>query len=237
METPIVVKEGDLYIELRRTVRGTERDLPLILVSPEVDFAVNNDGSLSEKALIGIRLGIPLDENDFILIPSEPTVMFVDRLFVRDKNHPDWVDLRNVPLLLCHGVWSFDREQWEFSDGQVVKEVVAVWQKHARESGLPRVEFVASCNTQLESSYQPREDWRTFLKSLVDKKFAEKTTRNKIVLPNIGGPEAVGESYGKVVWFTGEVTDGQVVMSLEVKDGEFAGLDDLAVWKDVTIRD
>lgn len=131
-------------------------------------------------------------------------------LWLKDKDHEN-VLLNNVPVIFAHG--HRVGNTWRFANGQSVVETVKAYDKFAEESHLPKLELVIACNP--DNNPNP-----------LGIKIKDFPTDRPVV-------QAVGEVITMRRHSSNITDEGKV--SMDIETGEFWGLDDLIVSKQVKI--
>jgi len=222
----ITINESDIIkSSLRRAVlpQNIER-----IRLKTADFALDEQGREKEPGGVTVRLGIPVNEQNKIVIPNQPTLMLVDNLFCKDNKH-NWILLQDQMVLFGHGRWNTDTEKWEMQNGTSVKQIVDAWERYAEENNLPNVGFIVACDTQSYEKYEPtlKEKLQGIFSKAKRTETSQKVMRNEIIVPTFQHGTVV-ESFGKLMRFyygISDVVDGRSTMVVDVKDGEFSGLD------------
>lgn len=109
----------------------------------DTNFEVNLGNGLS------VTNGVPTTARNIvtprgIMIPEKPYVFTADEFTVLDKMHNPPVNLKDVTVLISHGVRKGGK--WQFPDGQPVEETVDTYNDYAVNKGKPPIEFVVVCN-------------------------------------------------------------------------------------------
>lgn len=157
-----------------------------------------------------VSLGVPVKDigssNLEIVIPNEPHVFMAHNLWVNDINNENMF-LEDVPVIFAHGYR--DGDTWKFANGQSIVETVNAYDEYARLNNMPPIECVISCN-----------------KDETDNPLGVKV---KDISPN----KVVAQSVGNYMTFypgheSEMSTDGRVIMTVGVSNGEFWNIDKLA---------
>jgi hypothetical protein len=121
---------------------------------------VDMELSLPEEVLFdfekgySVRFGFPknyfgeLDDEVSKKMKGPPYVFMAHNMIVSDPDHPDGVDLKNVPTILMHGgrtngVWCFSGDP-----SMPVEDYMTELDSYLLDSGLPLIKFILACNYQ-----------------------------------------------------------------------------------------
>jgi hypothetical protein len=115
----------------------------------------NSEGRLRERSPktetlvdvergIFVRLGIP-ETNGAIIVPENPHVFVADELRIRDKDNDEEMLLKDVVVLMGHGVRN-QNDKWGFLGGQSVPDTLNAYNQYAKKEGMPEAEFLVVCN-------------------------------------------------------------------------------------------
>ncbi len=104
---------------------------------------------------VRLIVGVPLDTQKFIpgqsklLIPETPHVFMVNKLIVLNKDPTRDVVILNAVVMVAHARREVRDDQWYFTHGQKVKDVVEGYVNYAKLNNLPELDFVDACNKEV----------------------------------------------------------------------------------------
>lgn len=168
---------------------------------------------LDAKKGLWVDLGVPTvkgDTSEYIDPPNTPHVFMVHDLWLTDQDHKD-VLVKDVPVIFAHGYR--DRNTWKFANGQPVVDTVEAFDRYAEENGLPKLELVIACNR--DPGPNP-----------LGIKIKDFTKERPIV--QVVGEVVIMKRHSSAFSEKGKV-------AMEIETGEFWGLDNLLVAKQVEI--
>jgi hypothetical protein len=104
---------------------------------------------------IWVKWGFPVTEHgNFVLTPEkgkEPYVFKTDRLTLKDKEHPEGVEMSNAWVLMMHG-YRDHKNEWVFSSGKSVVDTVRAVNQELSNNGEDNLSAILVCNNDYKSS-------------------------------------------------------------------------------------